>query len=202
MRTSPVLVAVGALALPLLVTAAAPAAPPRQSAAAARQSAAAAHVTVANMAFSPSRVAIAVGETVTWTFEDLTSHTATSDNGFFNTGAASGGASRSVRFRSSGTYPYHCTFHPMMVGRVSVPVSVSGSKADGWRLRWLAGENPKNRSYDVQVRRKGTTTWKYLRRGTTAATARYSPSSGIWQVRARTHKGAVRSGWSPVAALS
>ncbi len=195
MRTPRVLVALVALALPLLSTAAAPAVPTDRALAPAQ-------VTVANMAFSSARVTVGVGETVTWTFKDPMSHTATSDNGFFDTGAASGGATRSVRFRSAGTFAYHCSFHPSMVGRVAVPVRVSGSKALGFKLRWLAGENPKGRSYDVQVRRKGTSTWTYLRRATTTATARHAPRSGTWQVRARTVKGAAKSGWSPVATLS
>ena len=70
--------------------------------------AAPASVTVANMSFGPSRVTVGVGETVTWTFQDAAAHTATSDDGFFDTGPASGGASRTVRFRSAGTFPYHC----------------------------------------------------------------------------------------------
>ena len=154
------------------------------------------------MAFGPSRVTVGVGETVTWTFQDATAHTVTSDDGFFDTPPSSRGAGRTIRFRSAGTFPYHCSIHSMMVGRVSVPVSATGSVDDGWKLRWLAGDNPKDRAYDVQVRRKGTSTWKYLRRATTTATARYAPASGTWQVRARTLKGAKKSGWSPVVSLS
>jgi plastocyanin len=186
-----VLAAFAALVLPCLV------AVPAQTA-----SAASANVTVVNMSFGPSRVTVGVGETVTWTFQDATSHTVTSDDGFFNTPPTSGGASRTIRFRSSGTFPYHCSIHTMMVGRVSVPVSASGSADDGWRLRWLAGDNPKNRAYDVQVRRKGGSTWTYFRRATSGATGRYDPGQGTWQVRARTLKGAARSGWSPVVTLS
>ena len=159
-------------------------------------------VTVANMAFGPSRVSVGVGETVTWTFQDATAHTVTSDDGFFDTPPTSGGARRTIRFRSAGSYPYHCSIHSMMVGRVSVPVTATGSAEHGWKLRWLAGDNPKNRTYDVQVRRKGTSTWTYLRRATTSATARYAPPSGTWQVRARTTKDAAKSGWSPVVSLS
>src|SRR5918998_4022759 len=118
------------------------------------------------MSFGPARVTVAVGETVTWTFQDATAHTATSDQGFFNTGLASSGETRTVRFRSAGTYPYHCTPHPHMTGRVGVPVTATGSRDDGWKLRWLAGENPKNRAYDVQVRRKGTQDWRSFRKAT------------------------------------
>ena len=116
----------------------------------AQEQAAGATVTVANMAFAPAKVRVGMGETVTWSFQDAVSHTATSDEGFFDTGAASGGASRSIRFASAGAFAYHCTFHPMMVGKVTVPMAATGSVKDGWKLRWLVGDNPKGRTYDVQ----------------------------------------------------
>jgi plastocyanin len=191
MRTSRVLGVLAALVLSLLASPIAPAS----------TAAADANVTVANMAFGPSRVTVGVGDTVTWTFQDATAHTVTSDDGFFDTPPTSGGASRTIRFRSAGTFPYHCSIHSMMVGRVSVPVSATGSAEDGWKLRWLAGE-PKNRAYDVQVRRKGSSSWMSLRKSTTTGSARFDPGNGTWQVRARTHKGSATSGWSPAVTLS
>jgi plastocyanin len=181
---------VAALVLPLFVGAAAPA-----------SQQASASVTVANKAFGPSRVKVAMGGKVTWVFQDLIAHTATSDDGFFNTGAASGGASRSVVFRSAGSFPYHCTFHPTMVGKVTVAMSATGSVKDGWRLRWLVGPNPKGRSYDVQVRRVGTSRWTSFRKATTAPSGRFDPGTGTWQARARTLKGSHGSGWSPALPL-
>ncbi len=163
--------------------------------------AAGANVTVVNMAFGPSGVKVGLGETVTWTFKDSISHTATSDQGFFDTGPASGGASRSIRFPSAGSFTYHCSFHPMMRGRVTVPMAATGSVKDGWKLRWLAGKNPKHRSYDVQVRRVGSTTWTSYKHSTTAGSGRFDPGSGSWQARARTLKGAKTSGWSPALRL-
>jgi plastocyanin len=194
MRTSRVLVALAALVLPLSSAAASSSSP-------ATSAAAGATVTVAHMAFNPAGVKVGLGETVTWTFQDLTAHTATSDQGFFDTGAASGGASRSVRFPSAGAFGYHCTIHPMMHGKVTVPMAATGSPKDGWKLRWLAGDNPKGRSYDVQVRRRGTTAWQKFRIGTTSASGRFDPGSGKWQARARTIKGIVASGWSPALTL-
>ena len=190
MRTSRVLAALAALAalvFPLLASA------PTQ--------AAGATVTVADMAFSPAQVRVGMGESVTWTFRDAISHTATSDDGFFDTGAASGGASRSVRFPSAGSFAYHCSFHSMMRGRVTVPMAATGSVTDGWKLRWLVGENPKGRSYDVQVRRVGATTWTSLKKETTGAAGRFDPGAGAWQARARTVKKAQHSGWSPILRL-
>jgi plastocyanin len=190
MKTSRVLAALAALLLPLVAVVAAPSA-----------TAAGASVTVANMAFTPASVKVGLGESVTWTFQDVTAHTATSDVGFFNTGPASGGVSRTVRFPSAGKFGYHCTFHPMMVGKVIVPMAATGSVKDGWKVRWLAGINPKNRSYDVQVRRVGTKTWRVFRHGTTTASGRFDPGSGSWQARARTVKGNAKSGWSPMLRL-
>ena len=190
MRTSRVLaalIALAALVFPLVASA------PTQ--------AAGATVTVADMAFSPASVRVGMGESVTWTFRDSVSHTATSDDGFFDTGAASGGASRSVRFPSAGSFAYHCSFHSMMRGRVTVPMAATGSVQDGWKLRWLAGDNPKGRSYDVQVRRSGSKTWTSFKKGTTAATGRFDPGAGSWQARARTVKGAATSRWSPALSL-
>ena len=163
--------------------------------------AAGASVRVANMMFSPARVSVGLGESVTWTFADPIAHTATSDQGFFDVGPASGGATRSVRFPSAGSFGYHCRIHPMMTGTVVVPMTATGTAMDGWTLRWLAGKNPKGRTYDVQVRKAGTRAWSSFRHHTTTASGRFE-RSGSWQVRARTIKGAVHSGWSPALRLS
>ena len=56
----------------------------------AQEQAAGATVTVANMAFAPAKVRVGMGETVTWTFQDSISHTATSDEGFFDVHRAVG----------------------------------------------------------------------------------------------------------------
>jgi plastocyanin len=169
--------------------------------AAAPTQAAGASVTVADMAFSPAAVRVGLGESVTWTFRDPISHTVTSDDGFFDTGPASGGASRSVLFASAGAFAYHCSFHPMMRGRVSVPVAATGSVQDGWKLRWLAGDSPKGRSYDVQVRRVGAKDWTSFKEDTTGGTGRFDPGAGAWQARARTVKKGRHSGWSPALRL-
>ena len=93
-------------------------------------------VTVAGMAFSPASVTVGLGESVTWTFQDATPHTTTSDQGFWDSGTRSGGATYSRAFTSAGTFAYHCTIHSMMRGKVAVPVSASGSPGAGWTLRW------------------------------------------------------------------
>jgi plastocyanin len=57
---------------------------------------------------------------VTWTNNDATTHTSTADNGTFVTGAISPGGSANFKFQSAGSFVYHCTIHPGMVGTVNV----------------------------------------------------------------------------------
>lgn len=77
-------------------------------------------VAIRDFAFSPRTVEIRVGDTVTWTNRDSVAHTATAQNGSFDTGSLGEGESGSVRFTAAGTYRYVCTPHPEMTGTVVV----------------------------------------------------------------------------------
>ena len=79
-------------------------------------------VTIDNFAFSPATVTVNVGDTVTWTNAEGGGipHTATSDTGAFDTGSIADGASAAITFSTAGTFPYHCTIHPTMLGTVIV----------------------------------------------------------------------------------
>ena len=160
-----------------------------------------ASVTVANMAFTSASVRVGLGESVTWTFQDATPHTSTSDQGFWNSGTRSGGATYSRAFTSAGTFAYHCTIHSMMRGKVAVPVTVSGSPNAGWKLRWSTKKGKGGVTFDVQTRR-GSGKWKPLVTGATAASKKFNPAkAGNYSVRARTVKGGSRSGWSPTTTV-
>ncbi len=162
----------------------------------------AASVSVANMAFTPASVVLAVGETVTWTFPDSMAHTTTSNKGFWDSGTKLNGATYTRAFSSAGTFPYHCSFHPEMRGTVRVSVTASGSPGAGWKLRWSTTKGKNGITFDVQTRR-GSGKWKSLKAGVTGATAKFNPArSGNYQVRARTVKGATRSGWSPAITIN
>jgi plastocyanin len=77
-------------------------------------------VSIANFAFDPDTVTIQVGDTITWTNNDGTAHTATAGDGSFNTGNIGPGASDSVTFDTAGSFAYHCAIHPQMTGTVVV----------------------------------------------------------------------------------
>jgi nitrite reductase (NO-forming) len=80
-------------------------------------------------AYSPNTITIKVGQTVTWTNQDATMHTVTSGtsannvgspDGRFDSGFLAEGASWSYTFSEAGDFPYYCTPHPWMQGKVIV----------------------------------------------------------------------------------
>ena len=83
-------------------------------------------VAIQDFAFSPRTLEIRVGDSVRWTNRDSIAHSATAQNGSFDTGLLSDGESGSVRFTAAGTYRYICTPHPDMTGTVVVRSGGSG----------------------------------------------------------------------------
>lgn len=161
-------------------------------------SAATVDVNVDNFAFDPGVVRVRLGDDVRWTFVDATSHDTASDDGFWDSPLLNGGETFTWVFVSAGTFGYHCTPHPHMTGAVAVRPRAKASDG-GWTIRW-ATDTAAGYEYDVQVRRKGTDTWRELVTDTTDATALFEPPrSGTWFVRARTSTsdGAETSRWSP-----
>jgi plastocyanin len=77
-------------------------------------------VTIADFSFTPATITIHVGDTVTWTNHGPSAHTATADNGSFNTGVLQKGHSASHTFTTAGTVTYICSIHPFMHGTVVV----------------------------------------------------------------------------------
>ena len=76
--------------------------------------------TLTNTAYAPNPISIAAGGTITWTNNDAVAHTSTGDDGSWNSGTIAPGANFSRMFPSAGTFVYHCTIHPGMVGTVTV----------------------------------------------------------------------------------
>jgi plastocyanin len=69
--------------------------------------------------FSPAAIQVPAGTTVTWTFEDgLVPHDVKADS--FGSGEPRRDGSFTHTFDQPGTYPYRCTLHDGMTGRVVV----------------------------------------------------------------------------------
>lgn len=77
-------------------------------------------ITIENYSYSPANLVIKVGETVTWNNKDSVAHTATSDDGVFDTGLIGQNETATVTFDTPGTFSYHCTPHPQMQATIIV----------------------------------------------------------------------------------
>jgi plastocyanin len=77
-------------------------------------------VEIVDFAYDPDPVTIEEGGKVTWQNEDSAPHTATADDGSFDTGTLDEGKLKSETFKEPGTYAYICTVHPDMHGTVEV----------------------------------------------------------------------------------
>jgi plastocyanin len=72
-------------------------------------------------AFAPNSVTVGNGASVAWTNADSASHTATADNGSFDTGTiVAGTTSAPIPMDNSGTFTFHCSLHPGEVGTLIV----------------------------------------------------------------------------------
>lgn len=70
--------------------------------------------------YAPSTLRIKVGQKVTWINRDVQDHTATADNGAFNTDVLGPRQSRSWTARKPGRYIYSCFIHSDMHGEIIV----------------------------------------------------------------------------------
>ena len=73
-----------------------------------------------NRAFTPDALSVTAGTTVTWMNTDSIAHTSTSDAPGWNSGTVAPGGQFSAAFQTPGTFAYHCSIHPGMVGSVVV----------------------------------------------------------------------------------
>jgi plastocyanin len=80
-----------------------------------------------NFAFSETTLTIPVGTTVVWRNLDTVQHSATADDGSFDTGLFDGGQEARVTFSTPGTFAYYCLLHggPGGVG-MSATIVVTG----------------------------------------------------------------------------
>jgi plastocyanin len=77
-------------------------------------------VEIVEFTYQPDPVVVRTGGKVIWQNEDTAPHTATADDGSFDTGTLERGKLKSETFKEAGTYPYFCEIHPDMRGTVEV----------------------------------------------------------------------------------
>jgi plastocyanin len=77
-------------------------------------------VEIVDFAYDPDPVTVQVGGKVIWLNQDSAPHTATAEDGSFDTGTLEQGKLKSETFKQAGTYAYICEIHPDMQGTVEV----------------------------------------------------------------------------------
>jgi plastocyanin len=89
-------------------------------AAAAQSKSAATEVKIDNFTFTPAEVKVPVGAIVTWTNRDDIPHTVVSTDKVFKSKVVDSDGKYTYTFDKAGTYPYFCSIHPKMTGKVVV----------------------------------------------------------------------------------
>jgi plastocyanin len=99
-------------------------------------------VTIADFAFSPNAITVQAGSTVTWVNNDSVPHTATGDNGEFDTGSIAPGGSATITFDTAGTFAYHCTIHPNMTASITVHAASTDNTGNTGNNSGQSGQLP------------------------------------------------------------
>ena len=88
----------------------------------AQEKAPAMEVKIDNFSFGPATLTVPVGTAVTWTNRDDIPHTivSTDDPKTFKSKVLDTDEKFSFTFSKPGTYPYFCSIHPKMTGKVIV----------------------------------------------------------------------------------
>jgi plastocyanin len=77
-------------------------------------------VDIVEFTYQPDPVVVQVDGKVIWQNQDTAPHTATADDGSFDTGTIEKGKIGSETFKQAGTFTYFCEIHPTMHGSVEV----------------------------------------------------------------------------------
>jgi plastocyanin len=83
-------------------------------------------VVIDNFVFSPERLTITVGTTVTWTNHDDIPHTVAAKDRAFKSKVMDTDESYSFTFATPGEYTYFCSLHPHMTGTIVVETARGG----------------------------------------------------------------------------
>ncbi len=77
-------------------------------------------VKIDNFSFTPQEIRVKAGTTITWTNRDDIPHTVVSKDLAFKSKALDTDDKFTTTLTKPGTYPYFCSIHPKMTGKVIV----------------------------------------------------------------------------------
>jgi amicyanin len=77
-------------------------------------------VKIDNFSFGPAELTVKAGTTVTWINRDDIPHTVVSTDKAFKSKVLDTDEKFSYTFNTAGSFPYFCSIHPKMTGKVVV----------------------------------------------------------------------------------
>ena len=77
-------------------------------------------IKIDNFTFAPPELTVKAGTTITWTNRDDIPHTVVSTDKVFKSKVLDTDEKFSFTFDTPGTFPYFCSIHPKMTGKVVV----------------------------------------------------------------------------------
>ncbi len=77
-------------------------------------------VEIKDFKYNPAALTVKKGTVVTFINRDLAGHSATADDGSFDTGVLGQEKSKTVTFDKAGTFNFHCIPHPNIKGTITV----------------------------------------------------------------------------------
>ncbi len=116
--------------------------------------------------YSPSAPEAQIGTTVTWTNNDVMTHTVTDKEAQFDSFDLAAGESWSLTFTEIGVFNYYCKWHPMMEGSITIVSSASADEqartnylkvwtAESYLVFWANFDMSEDSSISVIAQKKG-----------------------------------------------
>jgi alcohol dehydrogenase (cytochrome c) len=126
--------------------------------------------------YQPKEVTISNDTYATWVNQDSALHTATADNGSFDTGIIPIDANATVKITGSGKLEYHCTIHPWMQGTIIVSSGYNSSQKKQIQRPGLLGKSADLSTFMVSTHK----TLKLLPRSLTTDYGTESEHNNDW----------------------
>ena len=82
-------------------------------------------VDVKEFTFAPKQITVRAGQSITWVNDDEEPHTIVFDKDATRSPVLDKGERYTHTFAAAGTFSYHCSLHPHMIGTVVVEPSAS-----------------------------------------------------------------------------
>lgn len=77
-------------------------------------------VEIKGFAFHPAELSVKPGDVVRWVNKDVVPHTATLDDGTWDSDELSNGGVAEIEVTKAGVFSYLCIYHPSMKGAITV----------------------------------------------------------------------------------